>query len=593
MSLINSIAGLVPPQPVRKTAPRSRSLLPVLVLALLLSNRAVAQVEITGLDGELLDNALIHLDLDNELCDAPTWRVEDQFERAAGEIRLALEAYGFYDTVIASTLDFEDECWSSRFEVNLGEPVRLREVDIAISGPAEADPNFSSLVEAAALAPGLQLRHRDYDRLKSELFDLSQDLGYVEATFSVARLDIFPAETVADISLLLDSGPRYSFGEIEINQSVLDRDLLERYADFRTGELYDRNQLNRFYLALVDSGYFEEIDVRPLPADFDSKSIPIVINLTPGNSRLTTYGLGFSTDTGPRVRAGKTNRRLNTRGAQFGVNAQISPVISEVSANYRTPYGDPRSEWISLDTGIKHEDTESATSDSVEFGVRRIIARPSGWQETHFLNWLIEDFAVGRERSRSRLLTPGVSWLKVNADNALRPDRGYRFGIALTGAADALGSDASFLKMEIDGKWIRSFRNRGRLLARGRIGVISEDDFIELPPSVRFFAGGDNSIRGYKFESLGPMDAAGNVIGGDHIAIASLEYEHPVKERWSVAVFVDAGNAFTRGNFKTKSGAGVGFRWQSPLGPIRVDLAVPLNEMDNDVRLHVSLGADL
>jgi translocation and assembly module TamA len=109
---------------------------------------------------------------------------------------------------------------------------------------------------------------------------------------------------------------------------------------------------------------------------------------------------------------------------------------------------------------------------------------------------------------------------------------------------------------------------------------------------VRFFAGGDNSVRGYKFESLGPEDETGKVIGGSGLLTASFEYEHPLINRWSIAVFVDSGNAFTGSRFEPKTGAGVGARWQSPLGPVRIDLAFPLDD-DEDARLHVSLGPDL
>jgi translocation and assembly module TamA len=206
---------------------------------------------------------------------------------------------------------------------------------------------------------------------------------------------------------------------------------------------------------------------------------------------------------------------------------------------------------------------------------------------------LIEDFVVADTESRSRLLTPGIGWFKVDADNSLRPRRGYRLDLKLRGASDTLGSDATFAQAEASAKWITSFANNTRFLTRVRLGFTWHDEFEVLPPSVRFFAGGDNSIRGFEFESLGPVDEDGAVIGGDRLAVASIEYEIPFSASWSSAMFVDSGNAFTGTDFEARTGAGFGVRWQSPLGPIRFDIAWPVNDVEKDPRLHVSLGADL
>src|SRR5690606_39164081 len=132
-----------------------------------------------------------------------------------------------------------------------------------------------------------------------------------------------------------------------------------------------------------------------------------------------------------------------------------------------------------------------------------------------------------------------------------------------------------------------------RFIVRARGGITWEREFAQLPPSVRFFAGGDNSVRGYAFEALGPTDDSGEVIGGSKLLTASFEYEHPLTGRWSLAAFVDSGNAFNGSDLDAKTGAGLGGRWQSPLGPVRLDLAVPLDDDERSFRIHVSLGPDL
>jgi translocation and assembly module TamA len=443
------------------------------------------------------------------------------------------------------------------------------------------------------LVAGRPLNHGIYNTAKRRLSDLARDRGYAEADYAVSRVDVYPEEGVADIELEFDSGPRYRLGAVGLEQDALNDTFVRSYVALQSGEFFNNQALTDTYVALNDSGYFQNIDVRAQPPDAEAKTIDVVITLSTAPRRLISYGVGFSTDTGPRLRFGRNIRRWNERGHQLGLDAQLSPVISEVSANYRLPYGDPRFDWLSFSTGLKHEETETATSDSLEFGARRITERSGGWATTQYLSLLVEDFEVGDQFGRSRLLMPGMNWTRLRADHTLRPTRGSKFEFEARGGADALGSDTDFVQLITSVRWITSFGGGKRVLLRGQFGATAEDRFEKLPPSVRFFAGGDNSVRGYEFQSLGPVDAAGQVIGGSRLAVVSAEVEFPVRPRWSVALFVDSGNAFNGKKIDARTGAGIGARWQSPLGPVRVDIGAPVNDPDHSPRLHVSLGPDL
>jgi translocation and assembly module TamA len=188
---------------------------------------------------------------------------------------------------------------------------------------------------------------------------------------------------------------------------------------------------------------------------------------------------------------------------------------------------------------------------------------------------------------------PGIGWRRTRADNEIRPQRGSRLSFEVRAAADQLGSDTSFLQAIAGGKWVWSLPSAARILVRAELGLTEERAFADLPPSVRFFAGGDNSVRGYDFEALGPTDADGKVVGGSSLVVGSIEYERPLVGRWALALFVDSGNAFADANFEPRTGAGLGVRWQSPLGPIRVDVAHPFDDPTTRWRLHVTLGPDL
>jgi translocation and assembly module TamA len=552
---------------------------------------ASADVNVAGVDGSIAANVLAYLDLDDEPCDAPRWRVEQQYRAAPARIRDALQAFGYYEPSVAPALDQDEACWHARFEIELGEAVRLRAVDVRLTGEAESDPPFATALAEAGLATGAVLNHGAYEQLKRRWSDLARERGFAEAELVINRIDVYPDEHAADVTLLFDSGPRYRFGRTELTQEVLTEQLAASYLTFREGEPYDTQQLTDAYAALANSGYFRTIDMRPLPHDTATRTIPIAVTLTSAARTQTSYGVGFSTDTGPRFRFGRNNTRFNERGHQFGVNAQLSPVVSEVTANYRMPIRS-RSEWLNFDAGIEREDTETAESERLEIGARRVHERRGDWTRTELLSLRVEDFVVADQASRARLLMPGVDWTRIRADNEIRPTMGSRLSLELRGANDALVSDTSFVQAVAQGKWIWSLPRGRRILVRGQVGATAKRNFAELPASVRFFAGGDNSVRGYDFEALGPLDADGKVIGGSSLAVGSFELEQPLRERWSLAFFVDSGNAFEGSRIDAQTGAGIGGRWQSPLGPIRIDLAKALDG-ERDWRVHVSLGPDL
>lgn len=561
-----------------------------LVLTIAMSARA--EVEVVGLTDLPLANVLAYLDLDDMDCASEQQAVRREFSAAREQVLAAMQAYGYYEVAVSTSLEFEPDCWRARIEIDAGEPVRIRQLSIELIGAANDDPAFARVLAEHGLAEGMALEHGAYEALKATLSNLGRDRGYARAQFVSNRIDVYPDQHAADIQLVFDSGPRYDFGEIRFEQDTLSEGLARSYLGFQTGQPYLNRRLSEAYLAFTDTGYFQVVDVRPAPPDHELQTIDVVVRLTPAPRRLISYGVGFSSDTGPRVRFGRSNRRRNDRGHQLRIDAQVSPVISELNADYRFPYGDPRGEWVSFSAGVQREDTETSESESLELGARRIFALGGDWWRTQMLDFAVEDFEVGEQIGRSRLLMPGVEWRRQRSDNAVRPNAGSKLSLNLRAAADQLGSDTSLLQAVVEGKWIHSFSERGRVLVRGQFGITWEDSFLDLPPSVRFFAGGDHSVRGYGFETLGPLDANGDVIGGPRLLTASFEYERLLKPKWSMAWFIDSGNAFNGSEIDAKTGVGIGARWLSPLGPIRIDVAAPLDH-DRSVRLHVTLGPDL
>jgi len=170
---------------------------------------------------------------------------------------------------------------------------------------------------------------------------------------------------------------------------------------------------------------------------------------------------------------------------------------------------------------------------------------------------------------------------------------GWSLSFTARSTAGTLLSDASFSQLLANAKWIRAFAGNNRLILRGTVGATWTNDFTALPPQLRFFAGGDQSVRGYSFESIGPRNGFDRVIGGKNLAVASTEVEHYFTRNWGIAAFVDAGNAFDGTDYRPKIGAGLGVRWLSPVGMIRVDLGTPIHSEDHGIELGLTIGPDL
>jgi translocation and assembly module TamA len=548
-----------------------------------------------GLDARQERNVRAHLGLLEEPCDAPEWRVQRRFAAVDGEIGRALRALGHYRPKVEKHLTRDARCWQSRIDVTPGAQVLMSAVEVSIAGEAGSDPAFTALLAQLPLQQGDALDHGAYERAKRQLESLASARGYLNARFTLSELVVDPDAGTAIARLRLDPGPRYRFGALSIEQDVLDEDLVRRLLEYTPGDTYSAERLHQMDRALNDSGYFSSVDVRANPAAAQDLGVPVTVQAEARKRHLYSAGAGFATDVGPRVRLGYENRRINRSGHRLNARLRASPVEQDLTAEYQIPRERPRSEWLTFSAALVNTQTDTFDSTGFTLGARATRLRFGGWLQTAFIEASREDFEIGATRDTSTFLLPGVSYARTVSDDALRTERGWRLFAEIRGGAEGFGSDTSLLRARLSAGSVRTLPWRGRIITRAEVGALASGDFDKLPPSLRFFAGGDNSVRGYDFDTLGPRDATGQVIGGRYLAVASLEYEHPVRGAWSAATFIDAGNAFDNEfSEDIKLGVGVGVRWQSPVGPVRVDLAHPLND-DGDtlVRLHVRVGPDL
>ena len=556
---------------------------------------AHAEVAISGVEAQIRDNILAYLQLDDEACDAPQWRVRRLFADAEKQISEALEVVGYYDASIVKTLQTGDPCWKASFAITSGRPVVLRNVSIEIDTGAVEDSVLQTDILECALVYGDVLNHANYAACKRRIIRTASNRGYFAAAFTERRIDVYPDEYAADISLHYVTGPRYVFGELSFDQAVLDADLIQRFVTITPGQPYDADLVRRLQRYLVKSSYFDQVLLTRNPRGEPYLDVPIHIELTPGKKYQYNAGIGFATDVGPRVRLGVLNRRFNSAGHQLEFETNLSKVISDAGVTYRIPLDRPK-DWITFDTNYKVEDNDSFESDLFITGVQRIQERENDWIRTLFLNLRLEDYTTGvLDDDYSRLLTPGIGYAFVEEDYPPRPLSGHRSSVQLLGAVEDLISDTSFLQVYGHTKWVFGLWSGARLLTRAEAGATLIDRLDTLPASVRFFAGGDTSVRGYAYKSLGPTDPLGAVVGGENLLVGSIEIDQQIAENWSLAAFIDSGNAYNEyDDFNAATGIGAGIRWFSPLGPVRVDVAIPLEkDAPDEYRIHVTLGPDL
>jgi translocation and assembly module TamA len=572
-----------------------------LVIGLLLASPlAVAQapdlrVEIEGVRDELLDNvrALLSIEQLRGEGELTPLRIRRLHARAEEEIRTALEPFGHYQVRVDSELREQSGGWLARYVIDPGPRVRLEEIDIDVTGEGADDLRLQAAVGELPLRQGDALLHSRYELARRGLLQQALGLGFLDARYTTHRLEVDVARNQARVVLELDTGSRYELGAVAFQGADLEEELLHAYVQFEPGDEYSTRQLLDLQRSLEDSDYFAQVQVLPEREQAQARRIPVTVVLKPRRPNRYTAGIGYGTDTGPRFRLGWENRRVNRSGHQMGAEYRVSEIRESIAGRYRIPLlANPQSDFVEFHSVYGREDIRDAESTKYVLGASHSTLQ-GRWRRVLSLTFQQEDFTIGLTDEDTALLMPGVNVQRVWGRERLIAERGARLQLDLKGAQEGLLSDTSFVQGQVDAKLIVPLLEGLRLIGRGTVGAIQTDEFRRLPPSIRYFAGGDQSVRGYDYNKLGPRDASGEVVGGRYLLVGSLELERHIRGNWRAALFFDTGNALDGWNESLKQGAGVGLRWETPIGLVRMDLATALSEDGSPWRLHLTLGPDL
>ena len=638
----------------------------VLLLATTAAARAVTvdKVDIVGLDEEMTRNVQVSLSLVDAIGkDVPYRRLAYMLREAEAQTREALEPFGFYspqivierrrdgvllgegrdatrrNAVATAAGDTPDDASadaasaqgerrpqapiSVTIRVDAGEPVRVRNADIAIIGDGHDDRYLQQDLDDFLPGRGSIFNHADYEASKTRISRRLTERGYFDADFSSRRVEVTRAEQVADIDLVWTSGQRFDMGPTTFEQApaIIHQDLLENLIYWEEGEYYHQGRLDRLRTALVRLDYFGDIDIEPqhdraITMPDGSRRVPVKVALTPAKRSIYTAGISYGTDSGAGIRMGVERRYVNRRGHKAVAQLDYAQKRKTLTLQYRIPAFAWRDGWYAVSLQGYDEQTDYIDTRRLE-----LVGSRSG-QYSNTLNLVASVHAL-RERwayatgngddpgalspvyRYATFTYPSIRADYVNVDDRTFPRSGIGGMAMLRGGVESLGSDTSFVQAQVRASWFMGIGEQSRLIVRGEIGHTFTDALAGMPPSLRFYAGGDRSIRGYEWREVGPRltryedDGNGGLretgwyaLGAKNMVTASVEFERYFLGSWGAAAFIDSGSAFDGTSPDWHTGVGVGVRWKSPIGPLRFDIARGLDDPDSPFTIGLSIGAE-
>lgn len=566
------------------------------------------QVDIKGVPPELVTNIKADLNLQQATKEEKLdiTRIRNLYQLAPEQINSTLQAKGYYNAKITGDLQEQPGAtaaqnkWLATFDIALGPPTRIQNISLAIEGQGKDNPKVKPLLSTTKLVRGHILIHADYEDTKEQLLADINGLGYLQAEFTQSVVEVDRGTNSANIKLVLNTGPQYTFGKITFYDAMYPDDFLIRFVPFKPGDPYTLQKLIDFQNNLEAADLFGKIRFDPLN-DLENPNNTVVpiqvrLNLKPRNRY--TGSVGYGTDTGFRGSLGWMHRRVSTPGHRVLTNLYASQVRSNIRANYIIPGSRPATDKYVLGALGQIEAFEELYSRKAEISASKIIKR--GRLETMYGIWYFTEtfrLVTAFPKLNRKYLLPTAKWIWIDSKPTDDFEFGTRFDIKIRLGAQCLLSDTSVAQIEANGKKIFPITQQSRLLLRASVGAVATKDFVSIPPSLRFYAGGEDSVRGFAYNSLGPLavpsDPDSNT-GGRYLLILSAEVERKLYEKISGVVFFDAGNTSLTTKIPLAFGTGVGIRYKTPIGNFRLDLAKPLNMTPKTHwRVHVNFGTDL
>lgn len=540
------------------------------------------------------------------------------------KIKLFYQAYGYFNVRVAYTMDrlrdIEKRDSSDpfapthmaavTFTVSEGELVRIRDIDIHVTDEKSLyfDLEFH---EKLPIKEGAAFEIVKYKEAKSHIQKELGNRGYPFAKVN-ANAVVDTASQTARIRFEIDSGPKCVFGPLEIaKQGISIQDVIvERAVTAEAGEPYETRKIEQSQRNLYNLDVFRTALIRTdtsTPAE--NNTVPLRLELRPKKQQSVKFGLGYGTEDGVRAKVGWTYRNIGGWAGRFNMNGKLSDLYQGISGDYTQPYFMDARNTLTASAGAEEETLESYDNRKL-FGRLDLKRKFSDYWEVICGYSLemnsLEDLSVTdseelrkfRKDNDYLISSFGAGLTRNTVDDIINPTKGYMVSLFVELASEFVGSNISYVRPEVEIRryvetWFQTILAL-RFQAQ-TIRDLSDTDYI--PIFKRLFLGGSNTVRGYGYRKLGPLDDTGTPLGGLSLLNGNVELRRGLYESLSGVLFLDAGmveeKAFDFPLDNLLFAGGAGLRYDTPIGPIRLDCGYKLNPVTDEEdrwRIHFSIG---
>lgn len=564
------------------------------------------QINVEGIQDPLKEKMVTLLADRSQDIPSPITEVKVRIFYAQSTLSLkkGLQAYGYFQPQIQSRLEKTGNNWTLWFTINPGPPTKIAHVDLKITGAGATDSAFIKLSKNLSVKKGQILNIDHYNEAKDALFNLAANRGYFDAKMFLNQIIINTGSKEASIVLHFDTGQRYRFGPTLFPASDLNTQFLQRFLRYKPGEYYSSAKVQKTQQVMAGSGFFSQTVVTPLTHQASDHTVPIKIELTPVKPRRYTIGLGYGTDTGPRGTLGFNWIPINSYGHHLNILARGSYLNTgsterrnnSINASYIIPGADPANDSYAITTGYGDISQDTGTANSFKTALSYNTILNEDWQQILALTYLNERYRLtDTPQITADVLYPSGHWQYIR-NRSLQKNQIINNGISasfdIAGASEDILSRSSFIQGKASLKALGTFEpTHTRFLFRSQVGRTQIENLENLPLTLQLFAGGPTSIRGFKYNSLGP---------GRNLLIVSGEIQQRIYHNWYLAGFIDTGAVtdsdipLTQWNSYV-AGAGGGVVVLTPIGAVELDVARPVinGHSQKTWQLEFSVGAEL
>lgn len=576
--------------------------MPVALLLLILSYcmlpmqaQAEAPAYRVAIDGAGGLTSFLNDNLDISHRQSSTELSEDEVQRLVGiapqQIRSLLATEGYFSSTVKHELDRESSPWVGRFTVVLGPRTLVESVTISFKGDilAAHPQRVERLKQRWLLQAGGIFQQKAWDDAKSDLLKALLIRDYPTAAITQSSARIEPDTATAVLTVEVDSGPGFTFGELQIEGlQRYQRSMIDELNPIKPGEPYSQEKLNELQARVQNTGYFKSVFATVEMDASKPVAVPIRLDLTENERKRLSLGVGFSTDSGARGQIKWLDRNFLDRNWRLESNLRVDRDTRVIGSDV---YLQPISNGWRPSVGAHYEYTNSAGEITNKLlSSARLTSPDTNDEKVWALSFYADRQRIGEDFSNNReALIGSFIYTRRRVNNLILPSRGYVASIELgAGPAGVINKKslarvvgrATYLSPYYDKRW--------QAVLRGQVGQVFGADRTTVPGDLLFRTGGDQTVRGYSYNTLG-VAQNGAIVGGTVTAVVSAELVYRITPEWGAALFTDAGNAADSwSDFKLKQGSGVGARWRSPIGQVNLDLAY--GHETKEPRLHFSIG---